>query len=291
MNGGIDNMNTPTKEEFRKGVEEFEKHEKRDAMYKVATFLVSRFWGKPSDMADGLGVLLLTWNQAFYRYGIFDFDKLDKCITDNFPKIENFKRRDISSLSSTDEDDIKDLFTKFLEALQIDTIRFSNRNKKRETKKDLENFLKETGIACEDSDNLETLYSSIKDNQKIMKAVRFISKEESNSKKDYIEIKISKLESKEGKTLEFLRLIRRSPVSVTKTLHLLAPKFFPLWDDKIARAYGCYYRENPDGKYISFCKITKTIAERVRNYIDRPDKTLIKLIDEYNYSKYTRRWI
>ena len=61
-------MKIPIREEFCKGCEEFERHEKRDAMYKVATFLVSYFWGRPSDMADGLGVLLLTWNQAFYRY-------------------------------------------------------------------------------------------------------------------------------------------------------------------------------------------------------------------------------
>lgn len=60
----------PTEEEFLNGIIEFEKQEKRDAMYKVATFLVSHFWGNPSDMADGLGVLLLTWNQAFYRYGM-----------------------------------------------------------------------------------------------------------------------------------------------------------------------------------------------------------------------------
>ena len=62
---------------FQKGCDEYERREKRDSMYKVATFLVSHFWGKPNDVADGLGVLLLTWNQAFYRYGIFDFDKLE----------------------------------------------------------------------------------------------------------------------------------------------------------------------------------------------------------------------
>lgn len=39
-------MNIPTKEEFLKGIAEFEKYEKRDAMYKVAKFLVSNFWGK-----------------------------------------------------------------------------------------------------------------------------------------------------------------------------------------------------------------------------------------------------
>lgn len=210
MNGDTDNMKIPNREEFIKGCEEFEKHEKRDAMYKVATFLVSHFWGKPSDMADGLGVLLLTWNQAFYRYGIFDFDKLEECITNNFQKIENFRNRNIFSLSTSDEDDIKELFTKFLETLQIDS------GKKQGTK---------------------------------------------------------------------------SPVAVAKTLHLLSPNFFPLWDDKIARAYGCYYNENPAEKYVSFCKITKTIADEVRNYTSRLDKTLIKLIDEYNYSKYTQGWI
>ncbi len=203
-------MNIPNREEFLRGCEEFEKHEKRDVMYKVATFLVTHFWGKPSDMADGLGVLLLTWNQAFYRYGIFDFDKLEKCIADNLPKIENFRNRDISSLSSSDEGDIKHLFNNFLEALQIDSGKMRG---------------------------------------------------------------------------------RKSPVAVAKTLHLLAPTFFPLWDDKIARAYGCYYNENPAEKYISFCEITKTIADKVRNYINRPDKTLTKLIDEYNYSKYTQGWI
>jgi len=203
-------MMISNREEFLKGCEEFEKHEKRDAMYKVATFLVSHFWGKPSDMADGLGVLLLTWNQAFYRYGIFDFDKLEECITDNFPKIENFRNRDISSLSNSDEDDIKGLFNKFLEALQIDSGKMQG---------------------------------------------------------------------------------RKSPVAVAKALHLLAPKFFPLWDDKIARAYRCYYSEYPAERYISFCKVTKAIADEVKNYISRSDKTLIKLIDEYNYSKYTQGWI
>ncbi|HPD25125.1 MAG TPA: hypothetical protein PK285_12070 [Bacteroidales bacterium] len=203
-------MNIPNHQEFLKGCKEFEKHEKRDAMYKVATFLVSYFWGKPSYMADGLGVLLLTWNQAFYRYGIFNFDKLEKCITDNLEKIENFRNRDIYSLSNSDEGDIKDLFIKFLEALQID------------------------------SGNVRG---------------------------------------------------RKSPVAVAKALHLLAPKFFPLWDDKIAKAYKCYYNENPADKYVSFCKITKAIGDEVKNYINPSDKTLIKLIDEYNYSKYTQRWI
>jgi len=204
-------MIIPCREEFLNGCKEFGKHEKRDGMYKVATFLVSHFWGKPSDMADGLGVLLLTWNQAFYRYGSFSFAKLEKCITHTLPKIESYRNRDIRNLSGTDENDIKDLFVIFYEALQIDA---------------------------------------------------------------------GKMQGK------------KSPVAVAKTLHLLAPNFFPLWDDKIARAYKCYYNANPAEKYVSFCQIIKAIADKIKNYVDnRSDKTLIKLIDEYNYSKYTKEWI
>jgi len=203
-------MYIPDREEFIKGCEEYEKHEKRDTIYKAATSHVSCFWGKPPGMADGLGALLLTWNQAFYKFGIFDFDKLEDCITENFQKIESFRNRDISSLSNSDEDAIKDLFNKFREALQIDS----------------------------------------------------------------------------GKAQG-----RKSPVSVAKALHLLAPKFFPLWDTKIAKAYKCYYNKNPAERYVSFCKITKDMADEVKNYISRSDKTVIKLIDEYNYSKYTQGWI
>src|SRR3989337_1068319 len=91
------NMNIPNREEFLKGCEEFQKHEKRDAMYKVATFLVLHFWGRPSDMADGLGVLLLTWNQAFYRYGILDFSALENCIARNQQALDTFRNRNILS--------------------------------------------------------------------------------------------------------------------------------------------------------------------------------------------------
>jgi len=196
--------------EFLRGCEEFEKHEKRDAMYKVATFLLSHFWGKSSDMADGLGVLLLTWNQAFYRYGMFNFDKLEKCIADNLKRIEYFRERDIFSFSSRDRDEVRVLFMEFLGALQIDSGKMRG---------------------------------------------------------------------------------RKSPVSVAKALHLLAPGFFPLWDDKIARAYGCYYNENPDEKYIQFCEITKDLADKIKGRIGQTNKTIVKLIDEYNYSKYTQGWI
>jgi len=203
---GVHHSESPTKEEFLRGCEEFEKHEKRDSMYKVATFLVEHFWGKPADMADALGVLLLTWNQAFYRYGLFDFDELEKCIADNLLKVDSFRKRELTTLSDSDEKEIQELFQRFLGALKIGS----------------------------------------------------------------------------GK---------KSPVAAAKALHLLAPAFFPLWDDKIARAYGCYYAEEPAQKYITFCRITRDIAKNVKNYVADSRKTLVKLIDVYNYSKYTQGWI
>jgi len=47
-------MSIIDRREFLAGCEEYEKHEKRDAMYKVATFLVLHFWGDHSEMADAL---------------------------------------------------------------------------------------------------------------------------------------------------------------------------------------------------------------------------------------------
>jgi len=66
-------------------------------------FLVSHFWGDPPGMAYGLGVLLLVWNQAFYRYGTFNFGNLEKCIRSNLEVLEKFRSRSITTLSGDDE--------------------------------------------------------------------------------------------------------------------------------------------------------------------------------------------
>ena len=204
-------MYIPNKDEFLKGIKEYRKYEKRDSMYKVATFLVSHFWGKFTDMSDGLGVILLTWNQAFYRYGPLDFDKLELFLKDNFSDIESFRKRDIFSYNINDKDKIKKLFYKLLTATSIN------------------------------------------------------------------------INGSEPKT---------SPVSVAKCLHILCSEFFPLWDTEIAKRYGYNYSVNPAAKYLDFSNDLKQLAIEVRKYKGYPlDRSIIKLIDEYNYSKYTKRWI
>ncbi len=90
-------------------------------MYKIATFVLNEFWGRPADMADGLGVLLLTWNQAFYRYGPFSFEHLEHCIATNLPLLNRYRQKNVLLLDKSDEPHIRHLFEAFLDALKIES--------------------------------------------------------------------------------------------------------------------------------------------------------------------------
>jgi hypothetical protein len=200
-----------TPSEFERGYRAFQKREPRDAMYKTATFLVDHFWGQPRDMADGMGVLLLTWNQAFYRYGSFDFVLLEDALRTNMHVIEGLRTRDIKSFVQDDEPIVRQLFLSFLYALRI----------------------------------------------------------------------------KEGKKKDC-----KSPVAVAKAIHLLAPGFLPIWDKEIAKAYGCPYDSDPDHKYVAFAYKMQSLARELQEHVPADcGRTFLKLIDEYNYAKYTKGWI
>ncbi len=196
--------------EILRGSKAFRSHERRDAMYKVATFLMSHFWGKPSEMADALGVLLLTWNNALFRYGIFDFSAIEAALRLNMNDLNAYRTRDILSFTLADEPPIDILFNSFLDALKI----------------------------------------------------------------------------ADGKSKG-----TRSPVAVAKALHLLAPAFFPLWDNKIAKGYHCHYSVKPSVKYLKFIRISKNMAEKIKGLVDTEGTTLLKMIDEYNYARFTKQWI
>ena len=84
---------------------------------------------------------------------------------------------------------------------------------------------------------------------------------------------------------------QRSPIAVAKALHLLAPRFFPLWDFEIANRYGCDYSEKPAEGYLQLCCTFKQIAVTLASLIPPTSKSLLKQIDEYNYAIYTKGWI
>ena len=87
---------------------------------------------------------------------------------------------------------------------------------------------------------------------------------------------------------------RRTPVGVAKALHLIAPLYFPLWDNKIANALGCSYLHEPIEAYLRFMRQTKAEAVPLykSKFVKRYGKDgVLKLLDEYNYARYTKEWI
>ena len=196
--------------EVQAGSDAFRAHEKRDAIYKVSRFLVDHFWGDPPQMADALGVLLLVWNNALYRYGLFHHIASENALRANMDGLNKFRERDIETFGREDEEPITALFVALLDGLAI----------------------------------------------------------------------------AEGKSKGF-----RSRVGVAKALHLLAPGFFPLWDDKIATGDRCHYTRDPNGQFLRFMTISKGMAESLRGKVETRGSTLLKVIDEYNYAKFTKKWI
>jgi hypothetical protein len=82
------------------------------------------------------------------------------------------------------------------------------------------------------------------------------------------------------------------PVGAAKALHLLAPKFFPLWDRAIAKAHGVPLRKagfNGD-RYFRFIVETQAQHRELRRQQPEHDD-LLKWLDEYNYCKYTMGWL
>ena len=81
------------------------------------------------------------------------------------------------------------------------------------------------------------------------------------------------------------------PVGAAKALHLLAPRFFPLWDRRIAAAYGLAL--GPAGKnaskYWRLAQISREQSETLTASGIEPERVL-KALDEYNYCRFTMNW-
>jgi hypothetical protein len=87
---------------------------------------------------------------------------------------------------------------------------------------------------------------------------------------------------------EFEAVLR--PVGAVKALHLLAPRFFPLWDGEIAKGKGCAIGDTGTNarRYWRFMQIA--LAEcRELGGEGRWGPGLLKRLDELNYCRYTRR--
>lgn len=109
-----------TLKQVKLGCEAYWANESRDAMYRVAVRLVEEWRDNPADVADAIGVILLTWNQAAYRYGTIDFELIERFIIQQRHILDSFENRSIRSFNMKDDGKtILALFDKTLDALVI----------------------------------------------------------------------------------------------------------------------------------------------------------------------------
>jgi hypothetical protein len=81
------------------------------------------------------------------------------------------------------------------------------------------------------------------------------------------------------------------PVGAAKALHLLAPRFFPIWDSRIARAYGFRpLRGRSADAYVAFMEIVQQQVKALGGASAIGHNPLRKL-DAFNYCRYTRGWL
>ena len=82
------------------------------------------------------------------------------------------------------------------------------------------------------------------------------------------------------------------PVGAAKCLHLLAPRFFPLWDREVASAYFVSLLE-PGGNGERYCRFMRIVREQCRELggEQRLGRNPLHALDEYNYCRHTRGWL
>ena len=82
------------------------------------------------------------------------------------------------------------------------------------------------------------------------------------------------------------------PVGAAKSLHLLAPRFFPLWDRAIAEVYALpLSRAGTNAvRYYAFMLIVRAQAGALGGEA-AIGRNPLKAIDEFNYCRFTKGWI
>lgn len=106
--------------EFRVQCARYWRKERRDAVYAIVRAHIRRNCGSTEDIADGLSVMLLTWNQAAYRYGSFENRNLVRFLDEQTDVLGSFRRRKIRSFSKEDDGKgVRCLFDAMLAALYV----------------------------------------------------------------------------------------------------------------------------------------------------------------------------
>ncbi len=200
----VDLSVAPTLEDLQRAHAALERAEPRDLFYRAALEVVDlALAGRTAlTVAEGLAILLQTWNASFYRFRPFDsqhLHELDDLVNGRRQAIEAFRPRTVCSLQEADTPAVERLFN------------------------------------------------------------------------------------------DFERLL--GPDGAAKCLHLLAPRFFPMWDYTIARHYGLPLgMTSPNGnRYLAFMRLMAGLCERLGGE-ERLGGNPLKAIDEYHYCR-CKRWL
>jgi hypothetical protein len=83
------------------------------------------------------------------------------------------------------------------------------------------------------------------------------------------------------------------PVGTAKALHLLAPRFMPLWDRAIAAAYTGPLGPagTNSGRYLRFMYTACEQGIAAGGDAGLPGGNILKALDEYNYCVLTKKWM
>ena len=108
----------PSETDFKAAIAAYRACETRGPVYFHALRHIADGWGNAVEMATGIGLLLKSWHNAFYRFGPYDATRLATCIEENMAMLGTLYERAIDSFALDDEPHVRSLFSAFTAALR-----------------------------------------------------------------------------------------------------------------------------------------------------------------------------
>jgi hypothetical protein len=111
-------IRSPSEAEFKAAIAAYRARETRGPVYFHALRHLAEGWGNTIEMATGIGLLLKSWHNNFYRFGPYDPTRLAACLEKNMTILGIMHERAIDSFAPEDEPHVRRLFSGFTAALR-----------------------------------------------------------------------------------------------------------------------------------------------------------------------------
>jgi hypothetical protein len=111
-------IRVPSETEFKAAITAYRTREARGPIYFQALQHITEHWGNAVEMATGIGLLLRSWHNAFYRFGPYDPARLTACLDENMLILGTLRERVINSFAADDESQVRRLFSTVTAALK-----------------------------------------------------------------------------------------------------------------------------------------------------------------------------